>query len=82
MANAKHFHIVAISALGRRCGLLVFALLIFGLTAAPAAAGIGIQSWNVRHLGWDTELNHRAVARVIGLFDLVAIQEVMDAAAA
>lgn len=58
------------------------ALLIILATTMPAIAGIGLLSWNVRHLGWDTELNHQAVAQVMGRFDLVAIQEVMDPAAA
>lgn len=43
---------------------------------------MAVASWNIRHLGWDTELDYKTVAKVVSRFDLVAVQEVMDADAA
>lgn len=60
--------------------LLAGVLLVFVVLSAHA--GIRIGSWNIRHLGWDNGMNYPAVARVIGRFDLVAVQEVMGPAAA
>lgn len=58
--------------------------LALALLLAPAAAtaAIRIASWNVRHLGWDNEMNYQSVALVMSRFDFIAVQEVMDAAAA
>ncbi|MGN8200508.1 helix-hairpin-helix domain-containing protein [Salinisphaera sp. RV14] len=57
-------------------------VIAFCLASVSADAGIRIGSWNLKHLGWNNGKDLDAVAHIIGRFDLVALQEVMDPAAA
>lgn len=66
----------------RGFGVSLAGVLALVLLTTPALAGIRLASWNVRHLGWDNGMNYEAVSKVIGRFDLVAVQEVMDPGAA
>jgi hypothetical protein len=46
-----------------------------------ALAELRIASWNIQHFGWGQNKSLPAVARVIAKFDIVAIQELMNAEA-
>lgn len=50
----------------------------FIFAASSAQAGIVLGSWNIKHIGWENGKRLEDVARVVGQFDLLAIQEVMD----
>ncbi|MES1937117.1 endonuclease/exonuclease/phosphatase family protein, partial [Salinisphaera hydrothermalis] len=65
-----------------RLTLLVAVVLTALYLPVSATAGVRIASWNLKHLGWNNGKNLQAVAQIVGRFDLVAIQEVMDPAAA
>ena len=62
--------------------LLVLGVVLCLVTPVSTAAGTRIASWNLKHLGWHNGKDLSAVARIIGRFDLVAIQEVMHPPAA
>lgn len=47
---------------------------------APVEAATQIASWNTLHLGWGNGKDIRAMARIGGAFDLIALQEVMSPA--
>lgn len=47
---------------------------------APVEAATQIASWNTLHLGWDNGKDIRAMARIGGAFDLIALHEVMSPA--
>lgn len=59
---------------------------LFALTVIlnPAAASadaepLRIATWNLKHLGWDeADKDVVTIARIVGAFDFVALQEIMD----
>jgi endonuclease/exonuclease/phosphatase family metal-dependent hydrolase len=53
---------------------LVLALLI--LILAPAAQALTIATWNAKHLGWGEQRDWDATAKVVAIYDFVALQEV------
>ena len=60
-----------------RVPLLIVTILI-PLLASPALAETRIASWNIRNLGWENGKDYAALAEVGSLFDLIAVQEVMN----
>lgn len=63
-----------------RVGKLLMAIALLAMTL-PSVAAMRLASFNVEHLGWNNDKDISAVARIIGQFDLVAIQEVMKSGA-
>src|SRR5690606_29078965 len=47
--------------------------------ASPAAADVRVGSWNIQNLGWENGKDYAALAAVAQNFDLLSVQEVMNA---
>ncbi|SEL95319.1 helix-hairpin-helix domain-containing protein [Halomonas daqiaonensis] len=62
---------------------MVARLFVAWLALLPLStqADVLIGSWNIKHLGWDNDKAIPQVAHVTNHFDLLAIQELMDASA-
>lgn len=61
--------------------LVLDGVFLLALSAA-ALAELRIGSWNIRHLGWNNGKDFASVARVAEQFDFLAVQELMEPAAA
>jgi len=52
--------------------------LIFCILGSVAFGETRVASWNIRNLGWENGKDYAALANVGGLFDFIAVQEVMN----
>ena len=58
--------------------LVAPALFLSLALALPLDASSLVGSWNIRNLGWDTQIDMAYVSKVASAFDLLAVQEIMS----